>query len=119
MAEPVFEPLTPMFSWIGVAEHRLHPDLAACTDLDGTSRHVVGPQIECAAACQFEARMMPVAGQDAVLNAAPIERETHVRAAIVEREDVPNLMQEKDRAMAAVHYKSPFGFYLFESARAH
>jgi hypothetical protein len=63
--------------------------------------------------------MMPVAGQDAVLNAAAIERETHMRAAIVEREDVPTLMHEKDRAMAAVHYKSPFGFYLFESARAH
>jgi hypothetical protein len=42
-----------------------------------------------------------------------------MRAAIVEREDVPTLMHEKDRAMAAVHYKSPFGFYLFESARAH
>jgi hypothetical protein len=56
--------------------------------------------------------MMPVAGQDAVLNAAAIERETHMRAAIVEREDVPTLMHEKDRAMAAVHYKSPFGFQL-------
>jgi hypothetical protein len=43
MGEPVFEPLTPMFRWIGVAEHRLHPDLAARADLDGTSRHVVCP----------------------------------------------------------------------------
>jgi hypothetical protein len=42
-----------------------------------------------------------------------------MRAAIVERKDVPALVHEKDRAMAAVHYKSPFGFYLFESARAH
>src|SRR3984893_2248239 len=42
-----------------------------------------------------------------------------MRAAIVEREDVPALVHEKDRAMAAVHDKSPFGFYLFESARAH
>jgi hypothetical protein len=41
---------------------------------------------------------------------APIERETHMRAAIVEREDVPTLMHEKDRAMAAVHNESAFGF---------
>src|SRR6476659_7312038 len=78
MAEPIFEPLTPMSSWIGIAEHRLHPDLAARPDLDRTTRHVICPQIECAAACQFEAGMVPVAGQDAVLNAAAIERETHM-----------------------------------------
>jgi hypothetical protein len=41
---------------------------------------------------------------------APIERETHMRAAIVEREDMPALMDEKDRAMAAVHNESAFGF---------
>jgi hypothetical protein len=63
--------------------------------------------------------MMPVAGQDAVLNTAPIERETHLRAAIVEREDVPALVHEKDRAMAAVHNKSALGFQLLKSARAH
>jgi len=43
MAEPVFEPLTPMFGWIGVTEHRLYPDLVTGADLDGTSRHVVCP----------------------------------------------------------------------------
>jgi hypothetical protein len=36
--------------------------------------------------------MVPVAGQDAVLDAATIERETHMRAAIVEREDMPALV---------------------------
>src|SRR5260370_22470508 len=61
--------------------------------------------------------MVPVAGQDAVFNTAPIERETHMRAAIVESEDMPALVHEKDRAMAAVHNESPFGFYLFEGAR--
>ena len=112
MAEPIFEPLTPMSSWIGIAEHRLHPDLAARPDLDRTSRHVICPQIKCTAACQFEAGMVPVAGQDAVLNAAAIERETHVGAAIVKREDVPTLMHEQHRAVAAVHNKPAFGFQL-------
>jgi hypothetical protein len=40
-------------------------------------------------------------------------------AAIVEREDVPTLMHKQHRAMAAVHNKPAFDFYLFESARAH
>jgi hypothetical protein len=42
-----------------------------------------------------------------------------MRAAVVEREDMPALVHEKDRAMAAVNNKSPFGLYLFEGARAH
>jgi hypothetical protein len=63
--------------------------------------------------------MVPVAGQDAVLNAAANERETHVGAAIVEREDVPAFMHEQHRAVAAVHNKPALGFYLFEGARAY
>ena len=43
MGEPVFEPLTPVRHLVGVAEHRFHPDLAARTDLDWTTRHVVRP----------------------------------------------------------------------------
>jgi hypothetical protein len=55
-----------------------------------------------------------VAGQDAVINTAPIERETHMRAAIVEREDMPALVHEKDRAMAAVHNEPALGFQLLK-----
>ena len=56
--------------------------------------------------------MVPVAGQDAVLDAATIQWETHMRATIVEREHVPVLVHEENRAMAAVHNKSAFGFQL-------
>jgi hypothetical protein len=35
-----------------------------------------------------------------------------MRAAIVERKHTPALVHEKDRAMAAVHNKSAFGFQL-------
>src|SRR4029077_20284025 len=105
MGEPVREPLPPMPIQIRVAKHRLYPDFAAGADLDGTGRYIVCLQIECAAACQFEAGMVPLAGQDAVLNAAAIERETHMGTAIVEREDVPTLMHEQHRAVAAVHNK--------------
>jgi hypothetical protein len=40
-------------------------------------------------------------------------------AAVVQREDMPALVHEKDRAMAAVHNKSALGFQLLKSARAH
>src|SRR5215467_5155374 len=40
--------------------------------------------------------MMPMAGQDAVLDAASFQRETHVRTAIVEREDLSALVYEQD-----------------------
>ena len=60
--------------------------------------------------------MMPVAGQDAVLDAAPIERETHMRATIVEREDAAALVDDEDRAMAAVDDKPPF---MLSSASVH
>ena len=119
MGEPVFEPTAPMSNWIGVAKHRFHPDLTARTDLDGTTRHVVGPQIEGAAARQREARMMPVAGQDAILDAAPFERETHMGAAIVERKDVTALLHEEDRAVTAMHDEPPFGFQFIEAAGGH
>ena len=41
-------------------------------------------------------------GQDAVLNAAALEREAHVRATIVEGEDVTAVVDYKDRTMIAV-----------------
>jgi hypothetical protein len=63
--------------------------------------------------------MMPVAGEDSVVDAAPIERETHVRAAIVERKHLPTLLHEEDRAVAAVHKEPPPGFQLLKAARAH
>src|SRR6266478_3941852 len=63
--------------------------------------------------------MVPVAGQDAVLDAAAIQWETHMRAAIVEREHLPVLVHEENRAMAAVHNKPPLGFQLLKATRAH
>src|SRR5438874_7896070 len=119
MGETVFEPLTPMSNRVDVAKHGFHPDLAARADLDRTSRHVVCPKVKRTATRQFEPRMMPVAGQDAVLDAATLQRETHMRTAVVERKDVPILMHEQDRAVAAVHNKPAFGFQFLKSARVH
>jgi len=119
MAEPVFEPRAPMLDPIAVAEHRFDPDLAALPDLDGTARHIVRPEIECAAARQGKARMMPMAGEDAVIDAAAFEREAHMRAAIVERQYLPVIVHDENRAMMAVHNQPPLRLQLLNGARAH
>src|SRR5215469_12388211 len=63
--------------------------------------------------------MMPMAGQDAVLDAASFQRETHMRAPIVEREDLSALVYEQDGAVAAVHNNPTFAPQLFKSSGAH
>ena len=101
-----------------MAERRLDPDLAV-THLDRTGRDVIGPEIEGAAARQIEARVMPMTGQDAVLDAAAIERKAHVRAAVVEREDASPVIDHQDRGMATMHHEPTLGLQLGEAARAH
>src|SRR6516164_5667840 len=63
--------------------------------------------------------MMPMAGQDAVLDAASFQRETHVRTAIVERENLSALVYEQDGAVAAVHNNPTLEPQLFKSSGAH
>jgi hypothetical protein len=42
-------------------------------------------------------------GQNAVLDAAAIEREPHMRASIVEREHAALVVHDEDRPMASMH----------------
>ena len=119
VGKAVVEPTAPMARWIAVTERRLDPDFAAVTHLDRTSRNVIGPQIERAAAREIEAGVMPVTGQNAVLDAAAIEREAHMRAAIVEREDAFPMVDHQDRGMAAVHHEPSLSLQFGEAARAH
>jgi hypothetical protein len=56
-------------------------------------------------------------GQDAVLNAAALEREAHMRATIVEGEDAPAVVDHKDRTMIAVQNEASFGLQLLKAAR--
>src|SRR5262249_56024970 len=93
--EAVRKPLTPVRGGIGMTERGLHPDVAIA-HLDWAGRYVVRPQIEGAAAFQIEAGVVPMTGQDAVLDAAALERKTHVRATIVEGEDAPAVVDDED-----------------------
>jgi len=89
------------------------------THLDRADRHVVRPEVEGAAAFEIEASVVPVTGQDAVFDAAALEREAHVRAPIVEGEDAPAVVDDEDRTMATVHNEPPLDLQLLKAARQH
>jgi len=97
-----------MLRRVGVTEGGLHPNLGI-THLDGTSRDVVRPQIESAAACEIEASVVPVAGQNAVLDASAVEGKAHMRTAIVKSKDTPAVVNDEDRTMGPAHDKPPLG----------
>src|ERR1700722_15859116 len=77
------------------ARIEIDPDVAVF-DLDRERAHVVRPRIECAPAMQVEARVMPVAGEDAILDGAAIKRKAHVRASIVDGEDSFRRVEQRD-----------------------
>ena len=52
--------------------------------------------IEGAAAREVEPRVMPVAGDQAAFDGAAVEREAHVRAAVLDREDVVAVREHDD-----------------------
>ena len=102
MGQAVRKPLTPVRGEIGMSERGLHPDVTIA-HLDRADRHVVRPQVEGAAAFEIEAGVVPMTGQDPVFDTAPLEREAHVWATIVEDEDAAAVVDNEDRTMTAVH----------------
>ena len=118
VCEAVRKPLTPVRGGIGMTKHGLDPDLAIA-QFDREDRYVVRPKIKGAAAFEIEAGVVPMTGQDAVLDAAPLKRETHVRATIVEGADAPAVVDNKDRTMAAVQNKPALSLQVLKAARKH
>src|SRR5260370_24154545 len=85
--------------------------------LGRAERYGARPQIEGAAAFEIEAGVVPMTGQDAVLDAAALERKTHVRATIVEGEDAPAVVDDEDRPMATVHNEPALRFEFLKASR--
>jgi hypothetical protein len=56
-------------------------------------------------------------GQDAVLDAATLKREAHVRATIVEGEHTLPVVDDKDRTMTPAHHEPPLRFQLLKAPR--
>src|SRR5262249_7318983 len=78
--------------------------------------HVVGPQVEGRPAAQVETGMMPVAGENAVLDAAAVERKTHMRAAVVERDYVLAIGHDKHRPAGSTDHNPASAAYFGERA---
>src|SRR6478752_1848997 len=116
VGQAIRKPLTPVGGGIGMTERSIHPNLSVVY-LDRADRYVVRPQVEGAAAFEIEAGVVPMTGQDAVLDAAALERKTHVRATIVEGEDAPAVVDDEDRPMATVHNEPPLRLQLFKASR--
>src|SRR5258707_15534170 len=116
MCEAVRKPLMPVRGGIGMTERGLHPDVATA-HLDRTDRYVVRPQVEGAAAFEVEAGVVPMTGQDAVLDASALKWEAHVRATIVEGEDAPAVVDDEDGTMAPVHNAPPFRLQFLKAPR--
>ena len=111
------EPAAPVTHRVGMVEHGLYPDVFPA-DLDRTGRDVVRPQVERAAAGQIEPGVMPMAGQDAVFDRPTVEREAHMRAAVVERAETPLLADHEHRPVASPQHHPALGLQLGKRANA-
>ncbi len=87
VGKPVMQTPPPMRRFCPGCRGSRHPYVAVGNP-DRTQWHIVSPEIECRAAAQIETGVVPVAGEDAVLNAAAVERKPHVWATVVERDYV-------------------------------
>ena len=116
VCQAVGKPLAPVGGRVGMTECGFHPN-ASIAYLDRADWYVVRPQVESAAAFEIEAGVVPMTGQDSVLEAAALERETHVRATIVKSKDAPAVVDDKDRTMATVHNEPPLRLQLLKASR--
>src|SRR5262249_38696292 len=79
--------------------------------------YIVRPQVEGAAAFEVEAGVVPVTGQDSVLDTAALEREAHMRATIVEGKDALAVVDDEDGAMATAYKEPPLCLQLIKTRR--
>lgn len=63
--------------------------------------------------------LVPVTGQDSIRDAAALQRETHVRATVVERENTSLIVDEQDRWLPTVYDEPALGLQLVEAAGSH
>ena len=75
---------------------------------DRAGRHIVRPKIEGAAARKIKSRVVPVAGQNAVLDASAVEWEAHMRTTVVEGKDSTPVFNDQNGAMRATDDEPPF-----------
>jgi len=100
LVETVGESVTPADRGRHVRRRlRIEVDLPVA-NVDGERLDVVGPRVERVAFLEFEARVVPVASQDAVLDGATTQREPHVRTAVVDGVHLAFVAEQRDRLPA-------------------
>ncbi len=87
-------------------------------DLNREPPELVGELVERPARPQVEARVVPVAGEDPVADGAPVEREAHVRAAVVDGVDLVALGEEAEGLVPDVDDETSGGAQLGERGGA-
>ena len=66
--------------------------------LDREGRRIIGKGIECASAGQIKLGVMPMTGENAVLDGAAMQGEAHVGAAVVEGKDTVSIDEDQHSA---------------------
>jgi hypothetical protein len=97
------QPIAPVGVAIRMPCMPAHPKSPVIPQLDGGYRGIVRPEIESSAAGKIEPGMMPMASQYAILDRAAMQRETEMRATVVEREDSTVVVYDEQRTGAAMH----------------
>jgi hypothetical protein len=98
-----------------VAEFNPDPYLPTA-HFDRAGRYVVRPEIEGAATRKIEPRMMPVAGQNAVLHAATIKWKAHMRTPVVQGVHSILFFDDQDRSMRSVYQEPSFALEFLKRA---
>ena len=75
--------------------------------LDRVGSHIVGKGVECAPRGQVEARMVPVARQQALVHGAPMERKAHMRATVVDGKSLLAVPEDADGPRADLCRQAP------------
>ena len=113
--QAVLKPADPVRFLVPLHRLWVHPHLPIL-HRDREAANVVGERVERAPTGEIEPRIVPVAGQDAVLHAAPVQRESHVRATVVHGVHLAVVVDHRDGMPAAGDHPAPAGLQFLNAA---
>ena len=114
--QPVFQPLALVTDRI-LARAQVDEHVVPVQS-DREAAQLVRELVERPAGRQIEARVMPVAGEDPVADRAPVEREAHVRAPVVDGVHLLALREQAERVAVEVDDEAAFRAQLLERGGA-
>ena len=105
-----------MFTHIS-ARRDIDPNLAIA-DFYWKSAYIVGKLVECAAAGEVKAGVMPVTGEDAIMYCAAIQRKAHVWAAVIDGINAVTIGEQHQRMAFDLRSDTGFGADIIEGGGA-